>query len=121
MCTDAKTGDMFESMRLAISAARIKGAGYDFNAWMALQWAIGNGAEALGMNGKIGKLKSGMLADLVLLDANAPNMRPIVRGPGLVVYSGMGMNVDAVIVDGRIRLENGRGVGSDADEILRTA
>lgn len=50
---------------------------------------------------------AGQLADLVILDGTAPNLCPLIDGAGQVVYSAVGINVETVIVDGRIIVENG--------------
>jgi 5-methylthioadenosine/S-adenosylhomocysteine deaminase len=121
LCTDTKSGDMFEAMRTAVSVARIRGAGYAHGAAAVLRWATTNGAAALGLGDDLGELRPGALADIVLLDADAPNLRPLIAGAGQVVYSAMGMNVDTVIVDGRVLIEGGKAVAFDGPAILREA
>lgn len=121
LCTDTKSADMFESMRLAIAVARMKGAGYAIKAAEVMAWATRNGAAALGLGDEIGVIRPGAKADLVLLDPLAPNLRPIVDGAGIVVHSGSGTAVKTVIVDGRIVLEDGRPTLFDAEEVVREA
>lgn len=121
LCTDTKSADMFESMRLAIAVARMKGAGYAVKAPDVLAWATRNGAAALGLEGEVGVIRAGAKADLVLLDPMAPNLRPVVDGAGIVVHSGGAGAVKTVIVDGRITLENGRPTLFDAEEVVREA
>ncbi len=121
LCTDTKSADMFESMRLAIAVARMKGAGYGIKAEEVLGWATRNGAAALGLEGEVGVIRPGAKADLVLLDPAAPSLRPIVDGAGIVVHSGSGNTVKTVIVDGRIVLEDGRPTLFDAEEVVRRA
>lgn len=119
--TDTKSGDLFEGMRMAIAAARLRGAGHEVNARTALRWATANGAAALDLAGEVGALAAGMKADLVLLDARAPNLRPIVDGVGVIVHSGVGANVETVLVDGRVVLEGGRPTRFDGDEVVAAA
>lgn len=119
--TDTKSGDLFEGMRMAIAAARLRGAGYEVNARTALRWATVNGAAALGLAGEVGALAPGMKADLLLLDAWAPNLRPIVDGIGVIVHSGVGANVETVFVDGRVVLEGGRPTRFDGEEVVAAA
>jgi 5-methylthioadenosine/S-adenosylhomocysteine deaminase len=121
LCTDTKSGDMFEAMRMAVSVARIRGAGYELGAETAFRWATANGAAALSAADEFGRLQRGMLADLLLLDATAPNLRPLVGGLGLVVYSAVGMNVDTVIVDGRVLIEGGEPVAFDGAAVVEDA
>ena len=119
--TDTKSGDLFEAMRTAIAVARVRGAGFDVKARTALRWATANGAAALGLGGEVGALQPGMKADLLLLDALAPNLRPIVDGVGVIVHSGVGANVDTVIVDGRVVLDGCRPTRFDGDEVIASA
>ena len=129
LCTDTMSGDLFEAMRTAIAAARIRAGGDgfhretpDLDARKALQWATRSGAAALGLADEIGSIEAGKKADLVLLDAwRSPSLAPVVDGYGIVVHSGSGQNVDTVVVDGRVLLRAGRPVGFDGDGIIADA
>jgi 5-methylthioadenosine/S-adenosylhomocysteine deaminase len=85
-----------------------------------MTWGTRNGAAALGLGHDLGMLAPGRLADILILD-RAPNLCPLIRGVGQVVYSAVGMNVDTVIVDGRIVLAHGELTLVDGAEIVRTA
>jgi 5-methylthioadenosine/S-adenosylhomocysteine deaminase len=111
---------MFQAMRTALAVARVKGAGFALGASHVLRWGTRNGAQALGTPA-LGMLAPGWQADLVLLDANMPNLRPLLEGPGLVVHRAVGANVDAAIVDGRVMMENGQPTLFDAEEVVRSA
>lgn len=121
LCTDTKSGDMFEAMRMAVSVARIRHAGYDMNAQTVLGWATRNGAAALGLGGRLGALEPGQFADIVILNASAPNLCPLIDGIGQIVYSAVGMNVETVIVDGRVVLDAGMPTLFDAQDLIREA
>ena len=127
LCTDTMSGDLFEAMRTAIAAARIRGGGGDsveaagLDARKVLGWATRAGANALGLGDLVGSLEAGKKADLVLLDPSAPNLAPVVDGYGIVVHSGSGHDVDTVVVDGRVRIRAGRPVGFDGDRIVAEA
>jgi 5-methylthioadenosine/S-adenosylhomocysteine deaminase len=109
LCTDSKSGDMFETMRTAIRVARIRAEGrFDLDAATVFEWATVAGAEALGLGGRLGRLEPGWLADLVVLDPLAPNLRPVVDGVGILVHSGAGANVRHVVCDGTVVLAQGR-------------
>ncbi len=99
LCTDTMSGDLFEAMRTAIAAARIRAGGgaiegTDLNARKALRWATRAGASALGLGDRIGSIEASKKADLVLLDAGAPSLAPVVNGYGIVVHSGSGSDVN---------------------------
>lgn len=119
LCTDTRSADMFEAMRLAIVSARMLDKGKEPKAPKALDWATKSGAKALGLPGVNGVLQVGDKADIVLVDKYAPNLVPLIDGYGVLVHSGQSLNVKTVIVDGRIRIEEGRPVGFDGDEMVR--
>ena len=84
------------------------------DAQKVLDLATIDGATALGVAHEIGSLEVGKRADLILLDASAPDLHPI-HGRGTVVsdlvYSASSGNVDTTIVDGNV-LMKGRKVRS---------
>jgi 5-methylthioadenosine/S-adenosylhomocysteine deaminase len=121
LATDTKSGDMFEAMRMALAATRIRGGGFVKSAADMLGWATRGGARALGLADEIGAVAVGRKADLLLLDARAPNLAPLVDGPGLLVHSANGAVVDTVVVDGRVLLEGGRPTRFDGDEVIASA
>lgn len=121
LATDTKSGDMFEAMRMALAATRIRGGGFVRSAADVLGWATRGGAKALGLDDEIGRIAVGRKADLLLLDARQPNLAPLVDGPCLLVHSANGAAVDTVVVDGRVLLEGGRPTLFDGDEVVATA
>jgi 5-methylthioadenosine/S-adenosylhomocysteine deaminase len=121
LATDTKSHDLFETMRAALAINRVQGGGRAIDARAALRWATAGGAAALGLAGEVGALAPGMKADVILLDADAPNLRPIVDGVSLLVHAGVGANVRSVIVDGRVLMDDGRPTRFDADQVIAGA
>ena len=121
LCTDTKSGDMFEAMRAAIASARVRGAEYEPKAPDVLRWATTDGASVLRLGDRIGCVAPGRKADLILLDRSHPNLSPVIDGLGIVVHSGRGSNVDTVIVDGRVLIEGSRAAAFDGDAIVAAA
>jgi len=121
LATDTKSHDLFETMRAALAINRVQGGGRAIDARAALRWATAGGAAALGLAGEVGALAPGMKADVILLDADAPNLRPIVDGVSLLVHAGVGANVRSVIVDGRVLMDDGRPTRFDPDEVIAGA
>src|SRR5438105_14424671 len=117
LATHRKSHDLFEAMRTALAINRVQGGGRRLDARAALRWATANGAAALGLGGEVGALAAGMKADVILLDADAPNLRPIVDGVSIVVHAGVGANVRSVIADGRVPMEDGRPTRFDAGDL----
>src|SRR6185295_10562036 len=76
-----------------------------------LRFATINGAKHLRLDGKTGSLKPGKEADIILLDATAPNVAPLNHVPGAVVQMMERSNVETVIVAGKVRKWKGRLVG----------
>ena len=104
------TLDMFETMK--VCALLHKAHRWDptvLNAQKVLDLATIEGARALGMEREIGSIEAGKRADIILLDANLPNLNPIY-GPDTVisdlVYSASSGNVNTTIVDGKVLMAN---------------
>jgi 5-methylthioadenosine/S-adenosylhomocysteine deaminase len=88
-------------MRMAIASARWRAEmSFDLDAEEVFTWATSAGAQALRGHDATGTLAVGAPADLILLDPQAPNLRPVIDGHGLVVHSGSGANVTDVMVNG---------------------
>lgn len=82
-----------------------------------LRFATTGGAKALQMENKLGIIKVGALADLILLDLGVPQFIPhnnIVSG---LVYSANGSEVRTVLVNGRVVMEDGRILTLDEQEV----
>ena len=103
----AAAGDMFTLMRAALVTGYL-GQGSRPAPADVLRAATLGGAEVLGLADRIGSLRPGKRADLVLLRADAPNLVPVRHDPvGAVVSSAHTGNVDTVIVDGRVVKRDG--------------
>jgi len=102
--------DMFETMK--VCALIHKAHRWDptvLHAQKTLDLATIEGARALGVDREVGSIELGKRADLILLDGNAPNLRPLHSRETVVsdlVYSASSGNVDATIVDGRVLMQN---------------
>jgi cytosine/adenosine deaminase-related metal-dependent hydrolase len=65
----------------------------------ALAWATTEGARALGLADRVGRIEAGMQADLVVVDVRAPNLWP-AHDPIAAVLHANAANVEAVMVGG---------------------
>ena len=95
-------------------------------AWETLKLGTKNGAEALGLENKIGSLEEGKKADIITVDMKNVNLTPVLHRPfrNLIpnlVYSSTGMEVDDVIINGRKVLRNGEFVEIDEVKIKKEA
>jgi cytosine/adenosine deaminase-related metal-dependent hydrolase len=73
-----------------------------------LRFATINGAKDLRLDHRTGSLTPGKEADIILLDATAPNVAPLNHVPGAVVSLMERSNVETVIVAGKVRKWKGR-------------
>ncbi|KAL6923968.1 hypothetical protein FSST1_001242 [Fusarium sambucinum] len=79
------------------------------------------GARAIGMQSQLGSIAEGKLADLVIFDANTPELLCAAEQDPLaaiVLHSSIG-NVDAVIIDGIVRKRGGKLVDVKVDEDMQ--
>jgi 5-methylthioadenosine/S-adenosylhomocysteine deaminase len=116
-------GDMFTQMRAAFGAEREK---VNALAWEAdtevpetiptarqmIEMATINGAHVAGVADRTGSLTPGKKADVVVIDASAPNTAPLLDPVAAVVTAADVSNVDTVIVNGVVKKRDGRLVDS---------
>ncbi|MFV0397266.1 MAG: amidohydrolase family protein, partial [Bacteroidales bacterium] len=88
-------------------------------AYQTLQLATVNGAKTLGLENKLGILKEGALADVILIDLNRPHLYPQFDLITHLVYSARSEDVDTVIVDGNIVVDNRILLTADLEEVCR--
>ena len=121
-CASNNSHDLFEEVKLAALLA--KGSTLDptaIPAYTALKMATVNGAKAQGRENEIGMLKSGFDADLIMLDAQKANMRPLYDPVSTAVYSARGSEVCLTVVQGKVLYENGEFTTIDIEKTLRDA
>src|SRR5262249_34878115 len=82
-----------------------------------LRYATINGAKHLRLDRKTGSLTPGKEADIIILDATAPNVFPVNNVPGAVVSLMERTNVETVIVAGKVRKWRGRLLGVDLPQL----
>jgi cytosine/adenosine deaminase-related metal-dependent hydrolase len=113
--------DVLEEMRLAALLQGLKGGPGSFSALSALELATIDGARAVGWEDTIGSLEAGKAGDVVVLDLDRPQT---FGAPGAsiydrIVYAAARDAVRWVVVDGEIRVENGRLPHLDPEEYMR--
>ena len=112
---------IFEQMRLAAYVSRV--VAEDPENWItamdSLRMGTVNGAQAVpAWRGKIGMVKPGYRADLVLLKPSL-RLRPLRDIVHQLVFCEAGQSVDTVLVDGKVVLEGGRLIGVDEETLIR--
>jgi cytosine/adenosine deaminase-related metal-dependent hydrolase len=86
-----------------------------------LKMATENGAKALGIADKVGTLRAGKRADIVLVRATDANMVPLGEVHSALARVATVHNVDTVLIDGRILKWKGKLVGIDVETVVREA
>jgi 5-methylthioadenosine/S-adenosylhomocysteine deaminase len=113
--------DAWQEMRLAALLAALRGGPGILPALRAFEMATLGGARALGLAHQIGSIEPGKQADLVVLDLH----RPHAAGPDdaytQLVYSAGAADVRAVVVGGRVLVEDRALTTLDAAAALREA
>jgi 5-methylthioadenosine/S-adenosylhomocysteine deaminase len=118
-------GDMFTEMRSAFGTERAR---VNAECWQAdtpvpdtmltarqmLEMATINGATVAGLGDRTGSLSPGKGADVVLIDARALNVAPVIDPVAAVTLCADVSNVETVMVDGQFRKRDGKLLG-DAD------
>src|SRR6266851_4616551 len=119
--TDNMAEDMVEVMRTALFMERVRRQdGRNPTPEQALLWATRHGYEALGVP-DAGWLAPGNKADLIMVDLRQAHLVPLLRVVSCFVHQGQGRDVEAVMVDGRWLLRDGRVRTMDEEAIVREA
>ncbi|NDF15765.1 amidohydrolase [bacterium] len=100
---------LFGAMDLGTKAQKV--AHKDSTAMVALDalnLATLEGARALGLESEIGSLEIGKRADFILLRTDLPHVMPMHSVLSQLVYAYQGLEVDAVVCEGRLLFDSGR-------------
>jgi len=112
-CADNQ--NMYEAMRLASFVSKVQGP--EWRRWLSTREAAlaatEGSARVLGLGDRIGRIAPGWKADLVMLDLDHPNWLPLNDPVNQLVHCEDGNAVDAVMIGGRMVVENRRPVGID--------
>lgn len=82
-----------------------------------VKFATVNGAKALGMEGELGVVSEGALADLILLDLTEPEFVPRNNLVSALCYSANGLEVVTMLVNGEIVMEDRKILRFDEEEV----
>ena len=94
---------------------------FKLTARRALEIGTIRGARALGIEDKVGSLKPGKRADLILIQTNVINMGVFTDPAHMVVEAVEPSNVDTVMIDGRILKRHGKFTALVAEQIIADA
>ncbi|MBD3207120.1 amidohydrolase family protein [Candidatus Bathyarchaeota archaeon] len=108
--TDNVYHTMWETMRAALYSARImetKGEPASPSYYKILELATIEGAKVLGMEKSVGSIEPGKKADIQLINLKQPHIIPTAGITSSLVLYGSTVNVESVMVDGKIVKQNG--------------
>ncbi|KRQ87492.1 5-methylthioadenosine/S-adenosylhomocysteine deaminase [Caloramator mitchellensis] len=91
------------------------------SAYETLKLATVNAAKAVGMEDRLGKIKKGYLADIILIDFGKPHMNPPTDVYSNIVFSAQGGDVRTVIVNGKVVMKDYILLSLDEKEIIERA
>jgi cytosine/adenosine deaminase-related metal-dependent hydrolase len=83
----------------------------------ALSWATVQGAQALGLSDRVGRIEPGKQADLVVIDTRALNMWPAHDPVAAALHAHAG-NIEAVMIAGVWRKRNHALIGANVDAVM---
>ena len=115
--------DMFRDMTLGSLIQK----GHDLNPQAALastmlELSTLGGARGLGMEGQLGSIEAGKIADLILVDFDNIHHTPWPMDvEAALIYSTCGSHVSLTMVNGKILVEEGRLVEGDLERIRAKA
>ena len=122
--TEALVGssNLFAVLKLARMVENAKAASeFKMSARRALELGTIEGARSMGLGDKIGSLKIGKRADLIMINTDALNMALMTDPAHLVLECTEPENVDTVVVDGRVLKRGGKLVAIDAHKVVAEA
>ena len=122
--TDGTRSDGFRLMDAAETAQRLafglaNGDSSCGGGWMWLDHATGDGARAVGLGQRTGRVAAGLAADFLLIDLDVPEMTPSWDLSWELVRLANRSQIEAVFVGGRLRLWQGWPTDWDAKALLR--
>jgi cytosine/adenosine deaminase-related metal-dependent hydrolase len=111
---------MFETMKVAAMLHTVTSSDYERwpTASQILRMATHGGARSIGLEGQLGALAEGMIADVILLDMQDISFTPLNEVVNRVVYSQNGSAVDTVVINGQVVMADRRLTTIDEGAIL---
>jgi 5-methylthioadenosine/S-adenosylhomocysteine deaminase len=76
-----------------------------------------NGARALGLADRLGSIEVGKLADLAVLDLDAPNLTPCYDLYSHLIYAAQPANLCHTMINGQMLMQDGRCLTLDEEQV----
>jgi 5-methylthioadenosine/S-adenosylhomocysteine deaminase len=94
---------------------------FAISARRVIEIATIEGARSMGIDEAVGSLRPGKRADIIMIDTTAINDAPAIDVAHTIVEAVEPVNVDTVIVDGRILKRHGKLTAIDALQVAAEA
>jgi 5-methylthioadenosine/S-adenosylhomocysteine deaminase len=91
------------------------------DAFRVLNLATLSGARAFGLEDRIGTLRVGKKADIIVIDFNKPHLTPLYHPFSHLVYAALASDVRDVMVNGEILVRERKLIQADQEEIMAKA
>ena len=116
------SSNLFGVLKLARDCENAKAESeFKMTARQALELGTIEGARSMGMDDRLGSLRPGKRADLIVISPNTLNMA-VLTDPAHIALEATGPeNIDTVIVDGRILKRGGKLVAIDTPIVIAEA
>lgn len=112
--------DMFDTMKFASLLQKgVFENSKNMESYEVLKMATINGAKALKLEEKVGSIKEGKDADIILLELDTETCNPKGNIFADIVYNAKGSNVKVAIINGKIIMEEREILGINKDEIYK--
>ena len=114
--------DMFGIMKLVQNVENGKSESeFKLTARRALELGTIEGARSIGIADKVGSLKAGKRADLIMVSTRDLNLGVFTDSAHMIVTAAQPAHVDTVVIDGRILKRGGKLTAMNAAQITREA
>ncbi|MBI1452275.1 MULTISPECIES: amidohydrolase family protein [Acinetobacter] len=117
--------DLFEEMKTASLLAKFSNLNAaSLDAWSVCKMGTSLGAQAIGMQDKIGSLETGKQADMIVVNTATPRMTPLITDGKLfnlhhnLVHAVQGQDIVMTMVAGKILVQNGQLVNADLQKLI---
>jgi len=114
--------DMFAIMKVIQNLENGKAENeFKLTARRTLELATIEGARSMGIGDRVGSLKPGKRADIIMVSTRSANLGVFGDPAHMLVTAAQPGNVDTVMVDGRILKRNGKLTAMNVDQIIKDA
>lgn len=114
--------NMFEEMHIASLIGRVyTPTNTKLTPYQVLSMATTNGAKALGLEARIGRLEAGMEADILLLDLKKSHLTPLNDPFSALVYAAQASDVDTLFCQGRMLMQKRKILTLREEDVLKDA